>query len=312
MDKRKLIIDTDCGSDDAVAIAMAMREPSVEVLMFSVVCGNVPMEQAAKNTLTTLEYADTYFPPAYPGCARPLLRDAVYAFETHGADGLGDLGFVPERLSLSEGNGVIEMLKLLRESKPGEIEVVALGPLTNIAVALMLDPDALGRAKRISIMGSAGLGIGNVTPVAEFNIWQDAEAAKMVLESGLPLLFVGWDACLGEAMLDQDEIEAIRNSGRLGRFAMESNRQLMALNEGRFGRPALDMADPAAMAAVLWPECVRTCAEYYCEVDTMPGPSYGAMLVYREGYSGEKPNAFVCSELHPRLYKEYLAKALAG
>ena len=312
MEKRKLIIDTDCGSDDAVAIAMAMREPGVEVLMFSAVCGNVSMEQAVRNTLTALEYADTYFPPVYEGCAVPLLRKAAFAHETHGKDGLGDLGFAPKRLKPSEGNGILKMLDLLRESNDGEIEIVALGPLTNLAVALMLDPDTLRRAKRISIMGTAGLGRGNVTPVAEFNIWHDPHAAKMLLDFGMPLLFIGWDACLGDAAFEEHELEKMKNTGELGSFAVQCNRQIIKLNKARFGRVVIDFADPAAMAAVLWPDCIKVCAEYSCEVETMPGPACGMFIIDQNHESGRKPNAAVCSQLHAELYKDYVFRALSG
>ena len=312
MEKRKLIIDTDCGSDDAVAIAMAMRSSDVEVLMISAVCGNVSMEQAVQNTLTTLEYADTYFPPVYRGCASPLLRKASLAVETHGHDGLGDLGFVPKKLKPASGNGIIEMLNLLREANPGEIEIVTLGPLTNLAVALMLDPDALRRVKVISSMGGAGFGYGNVSPVAEFNIWHDGEAAKMLLDFGAPLMFIGWDACLGDAIFEEQEIDKIKTSGELGNFAIQCNRRLIELNKTCFGRTVIDMADPAAMAAVLWPDCIKTCAEYPCEVEIMNGPSYGALVIDRNHEFGSKHNAIICSQLHAELFKQNVINALSG
>ena len=312
MEKRRLIIDTDCGSDDAVAIAMAMRNPAVEILMISAVCGNVSMEQAVQNTLTTLEYADTYFPPVYRACASPLLRKASFAFETHGKDGLGDLGFAPKRLKPATGNGIVEMLNLLRESSSGEIEIVTLGPLTNLAVALMLDPEALRRVKRISSMGGAGFGQGNVSPVAEFNIWHDGEAAKMLLDFGAPLMFIGWDACLGDAVFEEQEMNKIESSGKLGSFAIRCNHRLIELNKIRFGRTAIDFADPAAMAAVLWPDCIKTCAEYPCEVEITNGPCYGALVVDRNHEFGREPNAAICSQLHAELFKQYVTEALSG
>jgi len=221
MTKRKIIIDTDCGSDDAVAIAMALNDPSVEILFFVTVCGNVSAEQAAVNTLITIEQTNTYEPPVYIGCRRPLLKEPVFAYETHGQDGMGDIGLTVKRLKTAEGNGVLKMIEALREADEGEIEIITLGPLTNIAVAIMLDPEAMRKVKKIYAMGSAGLGFGNVSPVAEFNIWQDAEAAKITLDFGIPLLFVGWDACLGEAMLYKEDIEKIKNGSDLGRFATE-------------------------------------------------------------------------------------------
>lgn len=310
--KRKLIIDTDCGSDDAMAIAMALNDDGYDILMLSTVCGNVSMEQATLNTLTTIEMAGSYEPPVYKGCAKPLLKELVFAHETHGEDGMGDIGLAPKRLAAAEGNGVLKMLETLRAYPAGEIEMVALGPLTNLALAIRLDPEAMARVKRLSIMGSAGLGTGNVSPLAEFNIWQDAEAAKIVFEAGLPLLVVGWDACLDEAMLEKDELERLINSGPLGKFAVECNRCLQEMNEERFGRPCLDMADPAAMAAALHPGCIETCGEYFCEVDASPGPSYGAVLVDVYAFSGQKPNALVCSKLKPQVYKDYIFRTLGA
>lgn len=311
MSKKKIIIDTDCGSDDAMAIAMALNDPAYEIVMISTVSGNVPMEQATLNTLTTIEYAGTYEPPVYKGLDKMLLRELEYAYETHGNDGMGDIGLVPKRLKAQKGNGVLKVLEYLRNSEPGEIDIITLGPLTNLAVAVRLDCSAVQRAGRIIVMGSAGLGVGNVTPVAEFNVWQDAEAAKIVIEAGLKdLIFVGWDACLGDSMLDPDEITKIRESGELGRFAIDCNRNLMELNRERFGDAYLDMADPAAMAAALYPACIEKCDKYYCEVDVTHGPSYGSVLVDVNYFSGKEPNVYICSKLNPDKYKHYIYKML--
>ncbi len=309
--KKKIIIDTDCGSDDAMAIAMALNDPNYEIVMISTVSGNVCMEQATTNTLTTIEYAGTYEPPVYKGLDKMLLKELVYAHETHGKDGMGDIGLVPKRLKAQEGNGVLKMLECLRNSEPGEIDIVALGPLTNLAVAIRLDYEAMKRAGRIVIMGTAGLGAGNVTPVAEFNIWQDAEAAKIVTESGLKeIIFVGWDACLGDSMLNPQEIAKIRESGELGKFAIDCNKDLMEMNRERFGDAYLDMADPSAMAAALYPECIERCEKYYCQVDVTNGPSYGSMLVDVNYFSGQEPNVYICSKLYPDKYKSYIYKTL--
>ena len=309
--KKKLIIDTDCGSDDAMAIAMALNDPAYEIVMISTVSGNVHVDQATINTLTTIEYADTYEPPVYKGTDKMLLKELIYAHETHGNDGMGDIGLVPKRLKAQEGHGVLKMLEHLRNSEKGEIDIVALGPLTNIALAIRLDYEAMQKAGRIVIMGTAGLGAGNVTPVAEFNIWQDAEAAKIVTESGLDkIIYVGWDACLGESMLNPQEIDRIRNGSTLGKFAIDCNKDLMEMNKERFGDTYLDMADPSAMAAALYPECIDKCDKYFCEVDVTNGPSYGSMLVDVNYFSGKEPNVYICSKLDPDKYKEYIYKTL--
>lgn len=313
-DRKKVIIDTDCGSDDAMAIAMALNEPSIEILFFTTVHGNVPARQAAKNTLTTIELSNTYEPPVYLGCESPLMRDSVFAFEVHGQDGLGDLGYVPKRLKLAEENAVFKMVDALNKAGDKEIEIITLGPLTNIAAAMKIDENAMKKVKRISMMGSSGLGWGNVTPIAEFNIWQDGEAAKIVVDFAtkhhVPLLFVGWDACLGDAMLQEEDINKIHDGSALGEFAIDCNRALADMNVKRFGKPVLDMADPAAMAAILYPECVKECGDYYCDVDVSNGISYGALLVDRTREFGAEPNAAVCSELHGDKFKEYLYRTL--
>lgn len=312
MNRQALIIDTDCGSDDAVAIAMALNDHAYQVLFLTICSGNVSAQQAATNTLTTIERAGSYEPPVYLGVGQPLVRPPVYAHETHGKDGMGDIGLLPDRLSVAPGNGVFKMLEALDQAPEGSIELVALGPLTNLAAAIRLAPETMRRAKRLSIMGSAGLGIGNVSPAAEFNIWQDPEAAKIVLESGLNLMLVGWDACLGDAMLMPDDIDQLRKSGPLGAFAIDSNRVLMEMNEERFGYPCLDMADPAAMAATLHPACIAVCDSYFCEVDTSHDISAGAVLVDVYGFSGQPANAAVCSKLKADVFKDYLFRVLGA
>jgi purine nucleosidase len=310
-EKKKIIIDTDCGSDDAMAIAMALNDDRYEIIMITTVSGNVRMKQATANALTTLKVTDSYYPPVYMGCDEMLVRDWVGSAETHGADGMGDLDLVDYSLKPNEGNAVLKMLEALRDNPADTIDIIALGPLTNLAVAIRLEPEIMKRADRIICMGTAGLGTGNVSPVAEFNIWQDAEACKVLLTSGIdPIIFVGWDACLDDAMLTPDEIKTIRESGPLGKFCIDTNIVLMLMNKDRFHDHYLDMADPAAMAAALYPECIDKCDKYYCEVDTGEGPSYGGVLVDFYHFSGKKPNAYICSKLKPELYKEYIYRTL--
>lgn len=309
--KQKIIIDTDCGSDDAMAIAMAMNDAKYEVLMISTVAGNVTLDQATDNTLLTLEKVNTYFPPVYKGCATMLNKQLFYAYETHGNDGMGDYGYKPTYLKCNEDNGILKMLEILEKEPNKTIDIIALGPLTNIAVAFKLNPDSMNRARNIYVMGTSGLGVGNVSPVAEFNIWQDPEAAKAVVEAGFPnLYFIGWDACLDDNMLDKDDIERISTSGELGKFVIEINKKLLEINYERFSGEFLDMADPAAMAAALHPECIDKCKKYYCEVDTSKGPSEGSVLIDVNEFSGKEPNAYIISHLIPSEYKNYLFKTL--
>jgi purine nucleosidase len=310
-EKRKLIIDTDCGSDDAVAIAMALNDENHEIIMITTVAGNVPVNQATVNVLTTLEQTGSYYPPVYQGCGEMLVKKWEGSRDTHGYDGMGDLGYHPCFLKKSEGHGVLKMLEALAENEKKTIDIVTLGPLTNLALAIRLQPQTFQRVRRVVVMGSAGLGFGNVSEAAEFNIWQDGEAARIVLEAGIEdLTFVGWDACLDEAMLDEKEIGQIRSNSPLGAFCIDSNRVLMRLNRERFGRDCLDMADPAAMAAALHPQCIEGCQRFYCQIDTNEGPSYGSMLIDRYGFSGKPANAAVCWKLKAKEFKEYLFRTL--
>lgn len=146
--KKKIIIDTDCGSDDAMAIAMALNDPAYEIVLITTVAGNVDVEQATMNVLTTIEYAKTYEPPVYKGSPKMLLRNLAFAHETHGQDGMGDIGLRPKRLKPCNGNGILMLLETLRNSKEGEIDIIALGPLTNLALAIRLDPEAMKKQEK--------------------------------------------------------------------------------------------------------------------------------------------------------------------
>ncbi len=181
---RTLLIDTDTASDDAVALIMALRSPEVRVAAITVVAGNVPVAQATSNALFTAELCGSNV-PVYSGAEAPLLRKLVIADWFHGADGLGDHGYRPAKRRAEPGHAVDALIKTVHEN-PG-IEIVTLGPLTNVAMALLREPKLAASVKRCVVMGGAPCCEGNVTPAAEFNIWVDPEAARIVFRSGLPL-----------------------------------------------------------------------------------------------------------------------------
>ena len=180
---KKYVLMCDYGLDDAAATAFVLdnREAgdSVDVMPIG---GNSEKSVAYRNGQTLL----ARYEGSLDGVRVVDTREEEQPFANlpsiHGEDGMGDIGLVPHRLKIGEGNGVIRMLEALKASEPGEIDIIALGPLTNLALAIRLDKEAVKKAGRIVCMGSAGLGVGNATPLAEFNIWQDAEAAKIVVE----------------------------------------------------------------------------------------------------------------------------------
>ncbi len=307
MGKRKLIIDTDCGSDDAVAIAMALHDERYEILMFSAVSGNVRVDQACSNLLTTLKVCDTYYPPVYRGCNEMLKRDFVGAADTHGNDGMGDLGLVDYSLKPEEGDAVEKILETLKKNDAGSIDIITLGPLTNIAMAIMRDPQTMHRVRRIVSMAVTARAGGNVTDLAEFNVWQDAEAFKTVIDFGFEdLMFVAWDASLGEAALDEKEIAMIRESCDLGRFCIDSNIGLLMLNRARFHKDMLDMADPAAVCAALCPESIAECENYHLDVDLSDSERYGYVDIDLDHVRNEGPSAAICTKLNADIYKRYM------
>ena len=170
-----MIIDTDTASDDAVALVVALTDPRVEVLAITVVSGNVPMVMGVQNALYTVQLCGADV-PVHVGADRPLVREHVFAHDVHGQDGMGDIGLPLTGREPAAGHGVDVLIDLARQP-PGELTLVTLGPLTNLALALRKAPDIAGLYKRVVMMIGAADGLGNVTPAAEFNVHVDPEAA---------------------------------------------------------------------------------------------------------------------------------------
>ena len=203
---RTFLIDTDGGSDDVVALIMALRSSAVRVRAITTVAGNVPVEQATRNVLYTVELcaAET---PVFAGAERPLVKKLETAQWFHGRDGLGDHGYAPQRRRPDAAHAVDAIARTVL-ANPG-LEIVTLGPLTNLALAIEREPKIVRAIGRLVVMGGAPCCEGNVTPAAEFNIWVDPEAAKMVFRAGLPIEMVGWHLCRGAAALNQQDIDRI-------------------------------------------------------------------------------------------------------
>ncbi len=307
---RNILIDTDTGSDDAMAIVMALREPSVKVLAITTVAGNVELDTATDNAKISIGKAGTYVPPVYKGVPGALFRARFSAEEVHGSDGMGDHAYPVPAIPTEKKHGVNAIIDTVRDND--DVEIVALGPLTNIALAILKAPEIMKRTKGITLMGSAGMQFGNSSPMAEFNIYADAEACQVVLESGLPVTIVGWDACLGEAALNQEEIDSLENCGsEVAKFCVVCNSSLRKFNIDRFGIDCLDLADPAAMAAALYPACVEQTLQAYTTVETKSEATYGEVVIDHVGIMGKPFNATFVTKLYPDKFKEYIWRVLA-
>ncbi len=304
MPKRRFIIDTDTASDDAVAIMMALQWPDVQVDAVTVVFGNVPVEQGSINARYTVELCG-HETPVYVGAARALLREPSFAHWFHGPDGMGDMQYPAPRRPAADGHAVDELIRRFG-AEPGEIELITLGPLTNVALALLREPRLAAWVKACYVMGGNANVVGNVTPAAEFNIWCDPEAANIVFHSGMKLLMVGWEHCRGAANLDDAERDMVAGFGTaLARFTIDCNRTATRANQEIFGEPGLPFPDPITVAIALDEAICTRRSMHYVEV-VCNEPARGMTLVDQLGVTKKAPNIEVCWEIDVPRWKETL------
>lgn len=317
---RKMIIDTDTASDDAVAILMAHRWPDVQVEAVTVVSGNVHIEQAAKNARYTIELCGKNT-PVYLGCHRPLLREPLYAYWYHGADGMGGMNYPEPNLPVSPGHAVDVIIDTVK-ANTGDIMLVTLGPLTNIATALVRAPEIAHMVTRCVLMAGAAVTIGNVTPAAEYNVFVDPEAARIVFRSGLPLEMVSWETALGAANLRTEEIAYVYSFNTpLARFAMDCNVHALRSSQTWLKDPGLILNDPVCMALALDPSIAARQGRYRVDVETRGELTRGMTVVDQRsvvgtqpGFTDEwqvrEPNAQVYFTVDPPRWKEILYRCL--
>ncbi|MGA7409654.1 MAG: nucleoside hydrolase [Bryobacteraceae bacterium] len=293
-----ILIDTDTASDDAVALIMALRSGAGRVIAITTVAGNVPVEQATRNALYTAQLcgADT---PVYQGAAKPLTRSLVIADWFHGRDGLGDHGYPAPHRRAEKQHSVDAIIDAVR-SNPG-LTLVTLGPLTNIALALAQAPDIAGNVGRCVVMGGAPCCEGNVTPAAEYNIWVDPEAARMVFHSGLPIEMVGWQLCRGAAALAPVDIEFVNSLGtQLSHFAVECNSTARNAYRKQTGEDGISLPDPVAMSIALDPSIGHVSSRHYVDIEIGSELTRGMTVVDRLGVSADTRNRPIWAELLER------------
>jgi purine nucleosidase len=299
--KPLLLIDTDTASDDAVALIMALRSPQVRVLAITTVAGNVGVDQAARNALYTAELCGSEV-PVFVGEQKPLKREHQSADWFHGRDGLGDHGYPAPRRALEKKHAVDAIVEAI-EANPGLV-LVTLGPLTNVALALERDPGIAAKVGRCVIMGGAPCCEGNVTPAAEYNIWCDPEAARIVIRSGLPVELVGWHLCRGDAALHVDDIERVLSLDTpLARFAIECNSRAQEAYFEQTGEHGISLPDPVCMSIALDPSIVTNQTEHFVDVETISELTRGMTVVDRLNVSGNDRNKAIWAELFKQSVK---------
>ena len=251
---RKIIIDTDPGQDDAVAILLALASPELEVLALVAVAGNVRVTQNAHNALQILEVAGRPDVPVYLGCERPMRHPLVTAEYVHGATGLDGPTLPAPEISPQHGHGVDYIIETLLAHEPGTITLCCLGPLTNIGMAMVKEPAIVSRIADIVLMGGGCFEGGNITPAAEFNIYVDPEAADLVFRSGVPITQVPLD--VSHSMLTtQPRIDAFRALGnRSGVVTAEMLEFFERFDEQKYGWEGGPLHDPCVIAYLLKPD----------------------------------------------------------
>ncbi len=283
---RRFLIDTDTASDDAVALVMALRHTDIVVEALTIVCGNVGLDQAVQNALYTVELCESSV-PVHPGAAAPMMRTLETAQYVQGDCGLPLAGRTD-----AGGRGADVIVDTVLGS-PGEITLVALGPLTNLAIAVLRAPEIVGAVERVVIMGGTGVsGPGNITANAEFNFWADPEAAAIVLRSGLPVELVGWDISIADAVVTPSRHEAMKAIGtKYSEFAIDIAQVVREVSLD-FGLEGDDLPDPIAMAYAIDPSAGEV-VRLPTEVMAGDGPQRGAMVVDRIGFTRQPANATI-------------------
>lgn len=306
---RHFIIDTDTASDDAVGLIMAMRYPGVQIEAITVVAGNVPVDQAVQNALYTVELCQQSI-PVYRGMSAPLVRPLFTAEFVHGQDGMGDIGLPLTDRQPAAGNAVDILVDNIHRFG-GDIILLTLGPLTNVASALQKDPRIAGEVRECVVMGGTGRGHGNITPVGEYNFWADPDAAKIVFESGMRLKMVGWDISRTYAVLNPQETADLRGFGTpLAAFCVDIQATLtqFAMNQSKL--QGFDLPDAIATAIALEPEVATETRSLFVAIENESELCRGQSVVDHYGVLGEEPNTEVVLNASRKRFWDMLCDAV--
>lgn len=307
-----LIIDSDPGLDDALAIGLAAASPEVRLLAVTTVGGNADVHRCTENALRLLHAYGRDDVPVAEGAAGALLGSVVRATEVHGESGIGNTALDPAPAAARHDGAVALMARLLEDS-PEPVAIAPIGPLTNIALLLREYPHHVAKIAHLCLMGGS-IGEGNTTVSAEFNIVADPEAADVVFRSGVAITMIGLDVT-HQALLDRDDVAALRASGtRSAAIAAELTEFALARNLEWSGSRTTAIHDAVAIAHLLVPDLVAV-ARYHVAVDTSHGPARGRTvcdgLPYRLNRDGRTPNADVGIVIDRDRFRKLLVEAFA-
>lgn len=306
---QKLIIDCDPGADDAIALLLALANPTqLSVLAITTVAGNVPLSLTQANARRICELAGAVNIPIFAGCPRPLLRQLITAEDVHGKTGLDGITLPAPQMPLHPEHAVTWLIDTLMRS-PGDIVLAALGPLTNIAVAMIQQPQICDRIQSLVIMGGA-VTHGNITPSAEFNFYVDPHAAQVVFTSGVPITLISLDVT-HQAIATPARLTPIRqletpiSKAVLGLLAHYSHHDMQ-----RYGFAGAPLHDPCVIAYLLEPDLFTT-RPVYVEIETQGETTLGRTVVDLWQLTGNAPNVNLVESINADGFYQLLARSLA-
>lgn len=306
----KIVIDTDPGQDDAVAILLALASPEIEVLGVTAVAGNVPLSLTQKNARKICELAGRGDVKVYAGAQRPLVRPLVTAEYVHGKTGLDGPELPEPTMPLQPAHAVDFLIETLMQEEPGSVTICALGPLTNVALALVREPDIAPRIRQIVLMGGGFFEGGNVTPAAEFNIYVDPHAAKTVYEAGVPIVMMPLDVT-HKALTTAKRVEAFNALGtRTGSATAALLDFFERFDEEKYGTDGGPLHDPCVIAYLLKPDLFDG-RECNVEVETMSELTMGMTVIDWWGVTDRPRNAMVMRTIDHDGFFELLTERLA-
>ncbi|MFD1039721.1 nucleoside hydrolase [Virgibacillus byunsanensis] len=289
----KVILDVDTGIDDALAILLALESKQLDVLGITAVNGNVPLDYVMRNSKKVLKHMGNDEINVFRGASHPILKESFHEFRVHGADGLGgalqDIEVDETEPGIFAPDFIIEQV----QKYPGEVTLIMVGPLTNLALALRKEPRLSKWVKQVVVMGgliSEG-GQGNVLPTSEFNMFADAEAAKIVFHSGSPVKLVSLDVTM-KTFLTKEHVEWLHGT-KYYDFIKESTEIYRALSEQKIGINGCALHDPLTVGVVLDPTLVTT-AKYFVDVETKSDLSYGQTICDFKNLWNQTPNVEIC------------------
>ena len=307
---QKIIIDTDPGQDDAVAILLALASPDeIEVLGITAVAGNVPLSLTEKNARIVCELAGRPDIPVYAGCDRPLKRKLVTAEHVHGKTGLDGPELPEPKIKLQEKHGVDFIIDTILQEPENSISLCPLGPLTNIASAILKQPKIVSRIKKIVLMGGAYFEVGNITPAAEFNIFVDPDAAKIVFEAGIDMVVMPLDVT-HKALVTEKRNEAFRQlKSPVGVAVAEMTDFFERFDKEKYGSSGAPLHDPCVTAYLINPK-IFSGKKINVEIETKSELTLGMTVADWWGVTDRKANTFFVGDLDSDKFFSLLTERL--